>query len=207
MLNTEQIQEKYEKFMEYVKTDSRADKLTQMYEDFGNELISAPAAAKVHYHNAFPGGYIDHVLRVTDTALQLAAMYKKMGGTINFTKQEVVFSALHHDLGKLGKPGVAPYYLDQDSDWHRKRGEMYKHNPNLPYMSPPDRGLMLLQSYGITMTDNEWISIKVSDGLYDDGNKSYLKSFVPYALETNLPHIIHWADHLSSTVENDQTRF
>lgn len=207
MLNEEQIQERYEKFMGYVKADSRADKLIKMYEDFGEELLTAPAAGKVHYHNAFPGGYIDHVLRVTETTLQLASLYKKMGGTINFTKEEAIFSALHHDLGKLGKPGVAPYYLEQDSDWHRKRGELFKHNPNLAFMHPPERALMVLQSYGITVTETEWISIKVSDGLYEDGNKAYLKSFIPYPLESNLPHIIHWADHMSSQCENDQTRF
>ena len=207
MIDEQKIEENYNKFMEYVKADSRADQLVTMYEDYGNELLTAPAAGKAHYHNAFPGGYIDHVLRVIDTTLQLSSLYKKMGGTINFTKEEAVFSALHHDLGKLGNPGTAPYYLDQDSDWHRKRGELYKHNPNLPYMQVPDRALMILQKYGIKLTDTEWLSIKLSDGLYDESTKSYLKTFTPYPLETSLPRIIHMADYMSRQVENDFTRF
>jgi hypothetical protein len=207
MVTEEKIKENYDKFMEYVKADSRAEKLMVMYEDFGNTLIEAPAAGKVHYHNAFPGGYIDHVLRVVEATLQMSALYKKIGGNIDFTKEEAVFAALHHDLGKLGDPMEGPYYLDQDSDWHRKRGELYKHNDNLSYMTPPDRALMLLQRYDIKITNKEWIGIKLSDGLYDDGNKSYLKTYQPYPLRTVLPRIIHTADYLSSQAENDNSRF
>jgi hypothetical protein len=207
MIDEQKIEENYNKFMEYVKADSRADQLVVMYEDYGNELMTAPASGKSHYHNTFPGGYIDHVLRVVEATLQFSSLYKKMGGTINFTKEEAVFSALHHDLGKLGNPGTAPYYLDQDSDWHRKRGELYKHNPNLPYMQVPDRALMTLQRYGIKLTDTEWLSIKLSDGLYDESTKAYLKTFTPYPLENSLPRIIHVADYISSQVENDFTRF
>ena len=108
MIDEQKIEENYNKFMEYVKADSRAEQLVAMYEDYGNELMTAPASGKSHYHNTFPGGYLDHVLRVVETTLQVASMYKKMGGTINFTKEEAVFSALHHDLGKLGNPGTAP---------------------------------------------------------------------------------------------------
>ena len=208
MLSTEQIQEKYEKFMEYVKADARAEQLIAMYEDFTNELVLAPASGKVNYHNAFPGGYIDHVLRVTDTSLQVAALYKKMGGTVDFTKQELIFAALHHDLGKLGNPEQGPYYLEQDSDWHRKnRGEMYKHNQNIQYMTVTDRALMLLQKYGIKITEKEWLGIKLSDGMYEDANKVYLTSWIPYAMKTNIHRIIHWADHMSCQTENDNSRF
>ena len=36
-----------------------------------------------------------------------------------FTQEELLFAAMHHDLGKLGD-GTKPYYLPQDSEWHRK---------------------------------------------------------------------------------------
>ena len=208
MIDEQKIEENYNKFMEYVKADSRADKLIEMYEIFGNELNLAPASAKVFYHNAFPGGYLDHVLRVTETALQVASLYKKMGGTIDFTKQELVFAALHHDLGKLGDPDQGPYYLEQDSDWHRKnRGEMYKFNENIQFMTVTDRALYLLQKYGITVTEKETLGIKLSDGMYEDSNKAYYKCFVPNAMKTTLPYILHWADHMSCRTEGDNARF
>lgn len=199
----EDIQENYKKFMEYVEQDSRADKLKELYAVLQDELVSAPASSKVQFHNAFPGGYLDHVLRVTDIALKMASLYKSSGGVIDFTKQELIFAALNHDLGKLGTE-TDPYYLPQDSDWHRKRGELYKHNETLQYFKVPDRGLVMLQKYGIPVTENEWLAIKLSDGIYSSGNDSYLKND---GMKINLPYIIHWADHMSTKVEKDKTRF
>jgi hypothetical protein len=203
----EKIQENYTKFMTYIEADDRAERLKAMYEHLQDELLIAPASGKTYFHNCFPGGYIEHILRVTETALKLASLYKTMEGDINFTKQELIFAALHHDLGKLGNPDEGPYYVEQDSDWHRKRGELYKQNENIQYMKAPERGLFLLQKFGIQITQTEWLGIKLSDGIYDDGSKSYLINYAPYAMKTNLPYIIHWADHISSRVENDKSRF
>jgi hypothetical protein len=199
----EKIQQDHAKFMEYVEQDSRADQLKAFYKIFEDQLLSAPASAKVHFHNAYPGGYLDHILRVTELALKMASLYKTSNGYIDFTKQELIFSALNHDLGKLGTEDE-PYYLNQDSDWHRKRGEMYKHNDNLQYFKAPDRGLVMLQKYGISVTENEWLSIKLSDGIYSTGNDSYLKND---GMRVNLPYIIHWADHMATRVEKDKNRF
>jgi hypothetical protein len=75
-------------------------------------------------------------------------------------------------------------------------------------MKVPDRALMTLQRYGVTLTDNEWIAIKLSDGLYDESNEAYLKSsFIQYPLDTNLPRIVHIADYMASQIENDTVRF
>jgi hypothetical protein len=203
----EKIQENYARLMEYVESDSRAEKLKIMYAHVQDELLIAPASGRVYYHNAFPGGYLDHTLRVVETALKVAALYKSIGGSVDFTKQELIFAALHHDLGKLGNPDEGPHYVDQDSDWHRKRGSMYKHNENIQYMKVPDRSLFLLQKYGVELTQKEWLGIKLSDGLYDEGSKQYYINFVPYGMKTSLPYIIHWADHMASQTENDTSRF
>lgn len=202
----EVIEENYNKFMEYINKDSRADNLKKMYEVLHDQLVIAPASSRVYFHNCFPGGYLDHVLRVTETALKIASMYKSMEGVIDFTKQELIFAALHHDLGKLGTED-GPYYVEQDSDWHRKRGELYKNNEHIQYFRAPERGLVMLQKYDVQVTEKEWLAIKLSDGMYDDSNKSYLMNYSPYSMKTNLPNIIHWADHMSSRVEKDKTRF
>jgi len=200
------IQEDYNKFMAYIEADSRSEQLKEMYSVLNDELMVAPASGKTYFHNCFPGGYLDHILRVTETALRLVAIYKETGGDIDFTKEELIFAALHHDLGKLGTED-GPYYVDQDSDWHRKRGELYTQNQNIQYFKAPERGLMMLQKYGVKITEKEWLGIKLSDGIYDEGNKSYLINFAPYAMKTNLPYIVHWADHMSSQIENDNSRF
>lgn len=202
----EKIQENYNKFMAYIEADPRSDKLKEMYNVLQDELTLAPASGKTYFHNAFPGGYLDHILRVTDIAVKLASFYKQFEGDITFTKQELIFAALHHDLGKLGTED-GPYYVEQDSDWHRKRGEMYKQNENIQYFKAPERGLFMLQKYGVQVTMNEWLGIKLSDGIYDEGNKSYLVNYAPYAMKTNIHRIIHWADHMASSIENEKTRF
>lgn len=201
--NTEEtVIENYNKFMQYIEADSRADQLKKMYESLRDELMTAPASSRTYFHNCFPGGYLDHILRVTEIALKLASTFKAVGGNIEFTKEEVVFSALHHDLGKLGDEH-GPYYLDQDSDWHRKRGELYKHNDSIQYFKVPERGLVLLQKHGIAVTQNEWLSIKLSDGLYCEGNASYLKN---NGMKTDLPYLIHWADNMATRVEKSKNR-
>lgn len=198
----ESIQENYNKFMAYVEQDSRAEQLKVLYKEFETELVSAPASGKVHFHNCFPGGYLDHVLRVIDTSLKMASLYKSCGGHIDFTKQELIFVAMNHDLGKLGLEGE-PYYLPQDADWLKKRGELYKYNSNLQYFEAPERGLLLLQKYGIQITQNEWLGIKLSDGNYSEGNRKYLQG---NGMKINLPYIIHWADHMSGQIEKDKNR-
>lgn len=205
MVTEEKIMEDYQKFMAYIEADPRAENLKEMYEVLHDELISAPASGRVHWHNCFPGGYLDHVLRVTENSLKVAAMYKEMGGDIDFTKQELIFAALHHDLGKLGTED-GPYYIDQDSDWKRRNGELYQHNYNLQYFKAPERGLMMLQKYGVRITEKEWLGIKLSDGVYDEGNKSYLMNYAPHAMRTNIHKVIHWADHMASSAEGDATR-
>ena len=123
---------------------------------------------------------------------------------INFTDEELVFAAMHHDLGKVGDL-EHDYYIPQDSDWHRKnQGAIYKHNPSLQYMKVPDRGLWLLQHYGVKVTDKEYIGIKLTDGLFDEANKSYLMSYNPdFALKSNMPHILHQADMMATYIEGD----
>lgn len=202
----EKAQKNLEKFNTYLSEDERFEKLQKMYDILGNQLITAPASGKTHYHNAFPGGYLDHVVHVADAAMKVATVYKGIGGQIDFTKKEMIFAAIHHDLGKLGNE-QGPYYLDQDSDWHRKRGEMYTHNENIQYMTVTDRALFMLQKFEIPVTEKEWIAIKLSDGMYDDSNKAYLKNFGKYPMKTNLPYIIHWADHMACTAERDADMF
>ena len=206
MVTEEKIIENYERFMSLINEDTRAEQLTQMYTHLEDELTTAPASGKVHFHNAFPGGYLDHVLRVTDMALRVSVLYKENGGHIDFSKQELIFAALHHDLGKLGTED-GPYYVTQESDWKRKHGELYHQNQDIQYFKAPERGLMMLQKHGIAITEKEWLGIKLSDGMYDEGNKSYLVNYAVYPMKTNIHKIIHWADHMACSIEQDSARW
>ena len=42
-----------------------------MYDDYEERIVMMPASSVAHYHNAFAGGYVDHVLRVMNCAKKL----------------------------------------------------------------------------------------------------------------------------------------
>ena len=188
-------------------SEDRFGKLEKMYEQFADRILVAPASGKVHYHNCYPGGYLDHIHNVIAATVEVARAMKKMGVVMDFTREEAIFAAMHHDLGKLGDVDE-PYYIDQTSDWHRNRGELYTHNPKLQYMSVTDRALYLLQHFGVETTAKEWKAIKVSDGLFDDANRAYYISYQypPQPFHTNLHYVIHFADHISTIGERDAHR-
>lgn len=205
-----ELSDNYDKFVaqldKYFSGD-RLKKLKKLYseDEYGLRLTLAPASAKEHFHNAYPGGYMDHINNVLTTSFGVKKLYEVRGGTIDFTDEELAFACIHHDLGKLGDKQQGEYYLSQDSDWHRKnKGEIYKFNSNLQYMDVTDRALFILQQYGIVCTWKETLAIKLSDGLYHESNESYLKSYNPdHELKTNLPRIVHIADYISCRCEFD----
>ena len=173
-------------------------------EELGPNLMLSPASGNKNYHNAYEGGYIDHVMNVARNSLRMMKLYQEAGGIIDFEQEELLFAAFHHDLGKLGDNGNM-YYTKNDSDWHIKnRGELYKRNTDLSYLTHTDRTFFLLQKYGVTYTENEYFGIKLTDGMYDEDNVKYYKVFdVSKYLKTNIQYILHWADHMSTTIERD----
>ena len=186
-------------------TGERLEKLNEMYDYFEERMMFAPASGKEHFHNAHAGGYVEHVIHVTMSALKIKEVWVKSGAMINFTDEELVFAALHHDLGKVGDL-ADDYYTPNDSDWHRKnQGLIYKHNPNLEFMTVTDRALFLLQHFGISMTNNEYIGLRLTDGLYEEANKSYYIGYGPErSLRSNIAYILHQADMMATHIEYDE---
>ena len=207
-LSAEQIEKNWNKYLKIVDTfitGDRKDKLLSLYTNLSEEMIMAPASSKPSFHNAFAGGYVDHINRVVHCALKTKALWEEMGADIDFTDEELVFAALNHDLGKIGAKG-SPGYLPQTDQWRKdKLGELYVINKDLSFMLIQDRSLFTLQQYGISMSEKEYLAIKLHDGLYDDVNKPYYISFNPDSkFRTNIVYILHQADFLASKIEYDR---
>jgi len=119
-----------------------------------------------------------------------------------FTIEELVFSAINHDLGKMGDE-ENDSYIPQTDQWRRdKLGEDYMFNTKVPFASVPDRGLYLLQSHGVQYSFNEMVAIQTHDGLYDEANKKYLATYMPEQKpRTSLPYILHQADLMAARIE------
>jgi len=182
----------------------RLENLLKMYDYFEERMMFAPASGREHFHNSHAGGYVEHVIHVTTSALKIKAVWEQTGATIDFTDEEMVFAALHHDLGKVGDLSE-DYYSPNDSDWHRKnQGLIYKHNPNLEYMTVTDRALYLLQHFNVKLTNNEYIGLRLTDGMYEEANKSYYIAYQPERqLRTNIAYILHQADMMATHIEYD----
>ena len=205
-LTPEQIQSNWNKFISYIEkyiTGDRKEKLLTFYNKFQERLILMPAAHKKEYHNAFPGGYIEHVNRVIECALLQSELWEKMGADITtFTTEELVFSAINHDLGKMGSEEQESY-IPQTDKWRREKlGEDYMFNNKVPFSSVPDRGLWLLQHHDVKYSFNEMVAIQTHDGLYDSANDKYLKGYMPEQKpRTSLPFILHQADLMAARIE------
>ena len=205
-LSAEQMLENVVKFNEYIDkyiTGDRKDKLKEFYDSISQTLAESPASTKEAHHNCFPGGYLDHVIRVTELALVIDRVWDKFNQKKNYTIEELVFSCLNHDLGKLGT-NAEPFYIPNDSDWHIKnQGAHYKYNNKMIHMRIADRSLYYLQNAGIKVSENEFLAIKLHDGLYEESNKAYYITYSPESeLKCNLPYIVHQADLAASRIEN-----
>jgi hypothetical protein len=211
ILLPEEIQQNWETFLGYIERyieSPRKEKLLDFYKQYEERFMMMPASHKSQYHNCFPGGYVDHVNRVINGALELHNVWFKMGVAITYSIEELVFSCINHDLGKFGTIEEEAY-LEQTDQWRRdKLNETYMFNDKLEYMSVPDRSLILLMQCGIEFSKNEMLAIKLHDGLYDEANKPYLINWLPEQKpRTSLIYIVHQADLMAARIEFEQEWF
>lgn len=105
-----------------------------------NGFYECPASTMTSLHNAFEGGLIDHLLRVTKYAVKLNEMLPEH---LQSPKQSVVKVAFLHSIGKIG------LYTVCMSDWHRKNlGKMYEFNENIISMTVSERSLYYISKFG-----------------------------------------------------------
>ena len=209
-LTAEQIQKNYDTLINTIQlyiTGDRKDKVIKMHDDMKDRFMMAPASSKEHYHNAIYGGYVDHILRVVDLSLKIKDLWEQNGCNIDFTDEELVFSAIHHDLGKVGDL-ENDYYIPQDNEWRRKNmGEIFTFNPKCEYMSVTDRAFFLLQHYNVPISQKEFIGIRLTDGMYEEANKNYYVAYKSeFQLRSAIQYVLHQADMMASQIENRLTK-
>lgn len=185
--------EKFETLCQRLGDRSRA--INNMLEEMGTRIALAPASTKKEFHAAYPGGLVDHSIRVARYA---GTLRKSIGLFSDLSTESVIFSALFHDFGKVGEPGAegGDYYVVQGSDWHREKlGQYYKTNDEIQYMHNVDHTMHILMYYGIQPTQDEFLAIRLNDGAYSEMNKSYGMR------EPLLAILIHMADRLACEEE------
>jgi hypothetical protein len=116
-------------------------------------LFETPASTMLSLHNAFPGGLVDHLLRVTSYAVKLNDMLPE---SLKQPKESVVRVSLLHSIGKIG------LYSLCKSEWHIKnQGKMYEFNEDLTSMTIGERSIYYIMSngFGSILSDIEYQAI------------------------------------------------
>ena len=105
-LTAEQLKQNWDTLLAKINNNfsgERRDKLIELYTKLEDQIMLAPASGIDHFHNAWAGGYVDHVINVMRCADKLYNVWKEFGAyTDNYTHEELMFVALNHDLGKVG---------------------------------------------------------------------------------------------------------
>jgi hypothetical protein len=193
-LTPEEIEQNWKRFCGFLdKLGDRSEPARAMVDDLGERLCLCPGSSKLDFHNCFPGGLVDHSLRVLTNAVKLC---KTFGWQIS--TDSLIIGCLFHDLGKVGDH-KDEYYLPNDSSWHvEKLGQVYKCNKDMQFMTVPDRGVFLCSHYGLKLTQDEFLAIRLNDGMYDEANS-------PYGMkEPMLADAVHLADLIATKQEKGQ---
>ena len=157
--------ETYEKLCSKAVKDGMSDLLAAL----GERLVMCPASPREDQYGAYPGGMIEHSLKVCATMRNLN---KSLG--FDLPVGSVLKVGLLHDIGKLGDLSNE-YFVEQDSSWHREKlGQFYKFNENLNKMSVSHRTLWLLQHFGIELNNDEWLAIQLAQGSHFEENRFYV---------------------------------
>lgn len=182
-----------------IKNEDTQEKVRQFTADMKERLFSAPASPSVNYpaaHNCMPLGFVEHTLRVIKLFGNLVEENHKHIPH-DYTGDDVILAAMFHDMGKIGDL-ENPYYLNQDSDWHRDRGMFYKINDDIEYLRIPNRSLFMLQHYGIKIPVHVYKAILLHDGPAEEANRSYTMKEGMFAM------LLQHADQLAAVVEKNR---
>ena len=151
--------------------------INNMIEKLDNRLVTCPASNVSSSYGAYEGGLVEHALSV---AMAMKTINKTMEMEVEMSS--ILKVALFHEIGKVGDI-ESPLFVEQDSDWHREKlGQMYKYNEKIQKSSVSHRSLYLLQHFGVTLTQDEWIAIQLSQGSHFEENRFYVGSEPSLAL-------------------------
>lgn len=153
----------------FEKTNQTNEFLTkELLKFLGEDLFSAPASNMESMYNAYPGGLIDFILKVTKYAVNLNDLLPE---NQRIDKVSIIKVCFLHQLGKVH------LYKFCESEWHRKnQGKIYDFNEDLVSMRIGERSALLSLRYGVELTDEEYQSILNFDKSDDDKQSKWYGS-------------------------------
>lgn len=157
-LTKEKIQKNFKRYFE---TGENYGFMTEELMKFlSPDIVGAPASSQKDIHNAFEGGLVDHMLRVTKYAVVLN---DSLPENMQVDKKSLVKVCCLHQIGKVH------LYVPTDEKWKNDRGIYYEFNNKLTSMKVGERSAYYAMSHGVTLTDEEYQAIINYDK--DDSDK------------------------------------
>lgn len=188
----EKVISNFETFQKILnKVGSRAPEISAFLDKFGERIAICPSHNLVKRSTSAPGGLVEHAL----STFKIARKLVETSG-IEVNPESLAIVCLLHEVGKIGDEDK-DYFVSQDSNWHRERGQVYTYNPDLPKMTHAHRTLYILQSSGIRLSMDEWIAILTQAGTSSEENRFYS------GCENNLAVILQSATRLAVMKEED----
>lgn len=188
MIKQEQIVKNTKK---YFQTAQEHGFMTEELMNFlGESFIKAPASTMADLHNAFEGGLIDHLLRVTKYAVSINESL--LSESLKLPKKDIIKVCFLHQIGK------AHLYTPCTSEWHIKnQGKLYEFNDNLTSMRVGERSAHYALTKGVTLTEEEYQAIINFDKDDTDKQAKYHNSL--------LGDLLKMANQLAIIEEKNQT--
>ena len=170
-MEAEKLQSLFEKFCRLTSScGDRKLEISALIEHLGNRLIMCPGSLNAEHRWSYAGGLIDQSMFVTRKMKAL-----KTALEVNVSDESLLTVGLLHNIGMIGGPDDGQDYLiEQTSNWHRERGQLYTYGTTVPKMPIAHRSLQLLQHFGVKLSLEEWTAIVTSGGFARDENKFYL---------------------------------
>lgn len=156
------ISQNWEGFKKYATKAAamRSDRnIHSLLEELENhDILTTPSSTRIEYYGCYQGGLVEHAVRTLLYMLKLKTVYgleKEVSG------DSLVITALFHDIGKVGNlPTKTPYYIEQNSSWHREKlGQLFEINPKMAFVSPQQLSLFNLAHGNIVLSVEEWYAI------------------------------------------------
>ena len=162
----DKIEKNKEKFLETsVKHQIFNEELLSF---LGEDLFTSPASNMESMYNAFPGGLIDYLLKVTKYSIYINNCLPEKLRTDQSSVIKVCF------LHQIGKTKLFKFC---ESEWHRKnQGKMYEFNEDLVSMRIGERSIYYCMENGVKLNEEEYQAIVNYDKSDDDKQSKWYSS-------------------------------
>jgi len=188
----EKIIKNFEVFQKLLsKVGDRSTAIAAFLEKYGERIAVCPSHGVSKRSTSAPGGLVEHSLNTFKIARKLVE-----AAGVGIDPESLAIVCLLHEVGKIGDDEF-DYFIPQNSDWHRERGNVYTYNPELPKMTHTHRTLYILQRSGINLSLDEWIAILTQHGSASEENRFY------QGCENNLAVILQSAVRIAVMKEED----